>query len=197
MQEKIQEMLGAGLTQSQVAHAVGVDESYISQLMTDEEFVRTVQELRSEKASAFIEHDGRIDTMEQAALARISESIPFMKPMDALKTFQTLNSAKRKTGLNHGVQQVPSQIAILNLPENASVVFQLSTDNQVVSVEGRSVATLPSSNVTAMLRKRQAEAQLVKLTNGAAAGAPATLNALPSSIQQANRARRVPIEEQI
>lgn len=197
MKDKILELLGAGLTQVQVSHAVGVDESYISQLMSDEDFVAAVQELRSKKAGDLVEHDGRIDTLEQAALTRISEAIPFMKPMDALKTFHTLNNAKRKTGLNHGVQQTPSQIAVLQLPENATVIFQLSTDNQVVSVAGRSVATLPSANVTSMLRKKQAEEQLVKLTNGAAAGAPASLPALPMVIQEASRSRRVPIEEQI
>lgn len=197
MKDKIIELLGAGLANVQVANAVGCDESYISQLMLDESVIAQVQALRSEKASAFVQHDGNIDTLEQLALARVAETMQFLKPMEALRAFEKLNSARRKTGINHGLPQAPSQVVSISLPENAQVSFKLSTDNQVIEVEGRSVATLPSSAVGAMLRKHQAQKLLTNMASGAVTLNPKDLPAIPEVVSNANRQRKPPIEDQI
>lgn len=197
MKDKIIELLGCGLSNVQVAQTVGCDESYISQLLADETVVMQVQALRSEKASGYVQHDGNIDSLEMQALARVAETIPFMKPMEALKAFDTLNSARRKTGLNHGIPQAPSQIVTISLPANAEVSFKLSADNQVIEVEGRSVATLPSSAVSALLRKQQAQKLLEKVAAGTLVGLPRAVPMIPEVVSDANRKRKQAIEDLI
>lgn len=177
MKGKIVEMLGAGVSPVQVALACGVSESYISQLLADEDIAQQVKELRVQRASAYVEHDDALDSDEEVArkLVRRNLDTGLLKPMEALKHFQVLNAARRKSD-SHGGAQVPtSTIVNLNLPPAAAVQFKLTTDKQVIEIDGRSMTAMPAQQVTKLLREKKAaemletslQAPKIKLTTSA------------------------------
>jgi hypothetical protein len=162
MKEKIVEMLGAGVTPVQVALACGVTEGYISQLLSDPVVEEQVKSLRVHKAAAYVEHDAALDTDEEAARKIVRRHIDnnFLKPMEALKYFQVLNAARRKSD-SHGNTQVPTSTVVqLNLPPAAAVQFKLTVDKQVIEIDGRSMTTMPAQQVTKMLREKKAQEHL-------------------------------------
>lgn len=185
MKEDILSLLGDyGLTQRQVADTLGCEESYVSQLMAQEEFRSEVMARRSAKATEYREHDCKVDGGEERALQRVLETIGVMKPMEALKAFQVLNGAKRRSAVQSGPQHV-TQIVNVELPESAMVHFRIAPESrEVIEVEGRSLATLPAGNVRQMLASRTA-AQLTALETAKEVPGAHSLPALPAALRRA------------
>lgn len=168
MQDKIIEMLGAGVTPVQVALACGVTEGYISQLLAQEDIAQTVRELRVQKATAYIEHDASLDTDEEVARRLVRKNLDnaFLKPMEVLKHFQVLNAAKRQSAGATQAQTPTSTVVNLHLPAVAMVEFKLTVDRQVIEVDGRSMAAMPASRVAGMLREKRAVQDMELIQKG-------------------------------
>jgi hypothetical protein len=162
MKEKIVEMLGAGVTPTQVALACGVSDSYISQLLADENIATEVAEKRTVRAAAFVESDASLDSDEEIARSAVRRNLDhgFLKPMETLRHFQVLNAARRKSDSHAGAQVPTSTVVQLNLPAAAAVQFRLTVDRQVIEVDGRSMTTMPAQRVTKMLREKKAQEML-------------------------------------
>lgn len=162
--DRVVELLGAGVTPVQVASAVGCSESYVSQLLAVPEIEAMVRKLRSERAAEYIEHDDSVQAAEKAALGLVRRNVDngFLKPMEALKHFQVLNAARRKSDSTGGTAVPTNTIVNFTLPENAAVQFKMTTDRQVIEVDGRSMATLPAAQVAKMLREKKAAEQLLE-----------------------------------
>lgn len=157
MKERIIEMLGQGLSATQVASAVGCDDSYISQLISDEDVSRQIQELRAENFSKYVEQDKFLDDAEARALEKVSSLVGFIsKPAEAVRVFGILNAAKRRTVDQVNQQQAVAQTVSLDLPAAARVRFTLTHDKQVIEIEGRSMTTMPAKNLAARLEQRNA-----------------------------------------
>lgn len=181
MQEKIVEMLGAGVTPVQVARAVGCEESYVSQILAVPELHGRITELRAVRAAQYIEHDDTIEEMEKRALVRLSNAIDFLRPMEALKAFQVLNSAKKKSDAASRQDVPTSTVVNINLPAAAITQFKLTSDKQVIEVDGRSMATMPAAKVAQMLREKKAGEQLQE-----ALGAPLVIDT-PAFVTELDR----------
>lgn len=163
-QEKILDLLGAGVPQVQVATAVGVDESYVSQLMAEDWFRGAVQERRAAHAVESIEHDEKIDSIERRAWERIDKLLPLeTNLMKLLKVAQVANAAKRKSEVAVASTQ-PATIVNIALPQSALVQFKMTSDKQVIEIEGRSMNTMPSHVVQSKLREKKAASLLVDQT---------------------------------
>lgn len=156
VQERVIELLGAGIQPVQVAAACGVTESWVSQIQSDEGNAARIAELRSIRASQYVEHDTKIDDLEKRALKKIGELLPMiMKPMEAVKVFQTLNAAKRKTDAASQQHTQTATIVNLEIPANAMVGFKMTVDKQVIEVEGRSMLPLSAQEVAKKLKDKQ------------------------------------------
>ena len=161
MRDKIIDMLGRGIPAVQVASAVGCDDSYISQLMGDENIAAQVQQLRAEHFSEYVEQDKKVDSAEAAALAKVESLIPFItRPAEAVRVYSVLNAAKRRTADHASANQAPAQTVSLELPEAARVRFTLTPDRQVIEIEGRSLTTMPARTLAAQLEQRNAARML-------------------------------------
>lgn len=164
MKDKVIEMLGAGVLQVQVATALGVEESYISQLMAEDGVRDQVAQLRAIKATEYLQHDSAIEDVEAIALERVMKLIPMeTNIIRALKVFQVANAAKKKSESSVTPQQ-PSSIVNITLPQQALVEFKMTVDKQVVEVQGRSMATMPSHVLQAKLRDKKAQELLADTT---------------------------------
>jgi len=157
MKDKIIEMLGRGIPATQVASAVGCDDSYISQLLSHEEVMLQVTELKAEHFSKYLEQDTALDKAEEDALVRLQQLLPFItRSSEAARVYSVLNAAKRRTVDSLAHAQVPAQTVILELPEASRVRFTLTSDRQVVEIEGRSMTTMPAKSLVARLEQRNA-----------------------------------------
>jgi len=150
-------MLGQGLSATQVASAVGCDDSYISQLLADENISNQIQALRAENFSKYVEQDRLLDQAEAKALEKLSSLAGFIsKPTEAARVYSILNAAKRRTVDQVNQQQAVAQTVALDLPAAARVRFTLTNDKQVIEIEGRSMTTMPARNLAARLEQRNA-----------------------------------------
>ena len=161
-------LLGNGIPHSAVAAALGVDASYITQLMSDEDFSEKVTEAKFTTLSKYNEHDSSIDALESKILVKMSESLPFMtKPLELLKSFQVLNSAKRKGHATAEPVTTKQTIVQLILPEITLQKFQSNIHNQVVQVGERSLVTMPSKQLLQITEVKNVESRIEKLSAGA------------------------------
>ena len=150
-------MLGRGIPAMQVAAAVGCDDSYISQLIADENIAMQVAELRAAHFSHYVEQDAKADDAEEAALNRMASLIPFItKPAEAARVYAVLNAAKRRTSDHSSSANAPAQTVVLELPEASRVSFTITSDRQVIEIAGRSMTTMPAKSLAAQLEQRNA-----------------------------------------
>ena len=131
-------MLGKGLTPSVVATAVGVSESYISQLLSDPEFSAEVAQLRMESLEAHTSRDTAYDSIEDQLLEKMKDCVTYMvKPAEILAAIKIINGAQRR-GLDPTQQAgVTGNTTIinLNLPKQIVSSFATNAVGQVVEAE--------------------------------------------------------------
>lgn len=157
-QQRIMELLGAGASQVQVAMAVGVEESYVSQLMADEGFRAAVQERRADVALKHAETDAKIDSIEEKAWRRLDQLVELeTNTMKLLKIATAANAAKRRTDGSQQAASTSAPVVNITLPQSAVVEFKMTTDKQVVEIGGRSMNTMSSAHVHAALREKKAK----------------------------------------
>lgn len=162
MRDRIAELLGQGLSATIVAQAVGCDDSYISQLLSEPDFEREVIEKRAVRFQEHAEHDNRINQAEKEALDKVMSLLAFStKPGEAARVFSILNAAKRRTPEVTNPTAAGATTIELNLPETARVSFTVTSEKQVIEIEGRSMTTMPAKSLAARLEQRQAQRLLV------------------------------------
>lgn len=145
--DRIVSLLGQGYSQATVAAALGVTPSYVSQVAETPEVREEVSRLRVGKLQERVVDDETLETTERRALKLISDKMVFVKsPAEAANIFKILNNAKRKTAANAPENDAASiESVTIVLPKSAAAIhIQLNGNNQVIEVEGRSMAPLPS-----------------------------------------------------
>lgn len=161
-QEKIRDLLAAGVSQTQVAHAIGVDDSYVSQLMADEEFRTQVQDQRAKTAGAAVAADQEVESIEAIAREKIRKLLLVeTNLMKVLQVYKTMNGADRKFASASASGMPAGTTVNIQLPQQAAIQFKLSSTKEVIEIEGRALATLPSHQVEKRLRELRA-VQLVQ-----------------------------------
>jgi C-terminal processing protease CtpA/Prc len=152
MKDRIKELLGAGLLPSVVSSAVGCSESYVSQLLSQESFAAEVQELRLLALTAQKERDANYDTLEDKLLARLGDTIDtLVRPREIASILQTVNNAKRRSHPAELGATAATTIVNLSLPNIVAAKFTVNGANQVMEIEGRSIATMPAKAVLDMI----------------------------------------------
>jgi hypothetical protein len=162
---QIKELLGSGLNAETVASAVGCEVSYISQLLSDEQFASDVSSLRTVALTAYSRRDETINGMEDkiiSKLAAIIEDDGFYKPKDLLAAFAIVNKAQRRgSPLTHTGNTI-TNIVQLSLPTQIVKQFTTNRMNEVIEVEGQTMVTMPAHS---LLRKLASEASEKGLDN--------------------------------
>ena len=159
MRAQIESLLLAGLSTSQCAAAVGCDDSYVSQVASNPEFASQLAAARAARTVKHLETDESIDDAEAMALKKVKGLIPMItKPLEAVRVFGVLNAARRKAEVVNPNANEGLDTVVLNLPKNAAVAIgiQVSSERQVIEVEGRSMTTMPAKALQARLEQRKA-----------------------------------------
>lgn len=156
--ERIKKLLGHGLSNEQVASAVGVSPSYISQLISDEEFANSVSVLRTAALTAATERDKSIDGLEDRILKQLSDSIDnngFYKPKDLLHAAAVINNMKRRgtAGVNAGAVKAP--IVELNMPVTFIQQFVTTPKHEVVEIGGKTLVPMTAGTLLNILADKK------------------------------------------
>jgi transcriptional regulator with XRE-family HTH domain len=138
------ELLGAGVSQEAVASALGVTASYISQLMADKDFAQQVADKRFTQLHQHTVRDNKYDTIEDRLLERMEQSLPMMiKPNEILRAIQVVNAAKRRGSQAQELPVGQHAQVVLNIPIKLVQKFTTNILNQVITVEGKDLITMP------------------------------------------------------
>jgi len=148
MKDRIIELLGRGIPAVQVALAVGCEESYISQVVSEPGVAEQVSALKMAHFESYTKLDDSADTAEEAALNKVKQLIPFItKPSEAANVYRVLNQAKRRTADAVSAQQAQSTVVNLQLPAVTRVAFLTDHNRQVIEIDSRPLVTMPASSL--------------------------------------------------
>jgi hypothetical protein len=146
-------LLGDGINPSMVASAVGLSDSRISQLLSDEQFAARVTELRYESLVAHNQRDLSYDEIEDQLIAKLRDILPFMmKPMEILKSIQVINAAKRRGASAPDSLTQKQEVVQLVMPIQVITQFALNSNGQVVKAGQQDLVTVQSSKLTDLVK---------------------------------------------
>jgi transcriptional regulator with XRE-family HTH domain len=176
-QLKILELLGSGLSPEIVATAAGVSPSYVSQLLSEEQFATEVTALRFKNLQAATARDHTYDSIEDRLLEKMANCLEYMyKPHEILKAITVINGAKRRGAAAPEQMTINNTVISLSMPAPIINRFTRNTNNQVIeaAVEVDSSAPSATQNQVPKIEKQSLvtmpSARLLKLANGQSNG---------------------------
>ncbi len=146
--ERALKLLGNGVSQEAVASALGVSPSYITQLLSIEEFADRVSELRYEHLQKHNERDDSYDAIEDELIEKMRQSIPLMiRPMEILKGISVINAAKRRgSSTPESITNKSVQVSLV-MPVQLIQKYTQNINNQVIAVSGQELVTIDSKSL--------------------------------------------------
>jgi predicted transcriptional regulator len=150
------DLLGVGASPSQVAAALGVSESLISQFLAQETFARAVAERRFNSLLKHNRRDDKLDELEDALIKKLENIIPMMyKPSEIIHAFTRINQAKRRG--SSAPEQIHQQQTVISLTLPIQIIQQVTVDarNQVVKAGQQDLITVQSGRLPALLQSPQ------------------------------------------
>jgi len=157
-------LLGQGLDVGIVAHTLGCDESYISQLLSQDEFKKQVTVMKMDLLQDATNRDRRLDRIEDKIIDKVErdlESNPyaFKSTSDAIRHLSIVNGLKRRgAGADLGVMQNQTGVTVvkLTLAKQVTARFEAQVDanNQVIQVGEQAMITVASSTLSASMKDK-------------------------------------------
>ena len=149
-------LLGDGINPAQVSAATGLSESRISQLLSDPEFAEQVATLRYQNLVKHNERDLKYDELEDLFLQKLKDLAPFvMRPMEASRILQQLNSAKRRGASAPDSITQKQEFINLTIPVQVINQFKMNSQGQVVEVGEQVLTTVPSNTLNSLVQSQR------------------------------------------
>lgn len=155
-QKQAVSLLSSGVSQTQVAAALGISDGLVSQWMADETFAAQVQLA----TIAVTENEQRFDTLledaEMKALDNIKQRLPLANLQQSLAAFSVLNKAQTRRSRNpaSGIAQNRAPIVQIVLPTQMAVQYIKNTQAEIVEVEGQTLVSAPQAMLPTLLKER-------------------------------------------
>ena len=147
-------LLGAGIAPHTVASSLGISNSRISQLMSDESFAEKVVELRYQNLAKHNARDGEYDDIENKLIEQLKEAMPLMhRPMEILKAIQVINAAKRRGSSTPEALIEKQSVIQLVVPVQIINKFQTNLQGQVVTVGEQNLLTIQSGALDGLVKE--------------------------------------------
>lgn len=158
---RILKLLGEGHLPVEAARAVGCDESLVSQLRKEPDFIEQVNELVKQTFAAQSKIDANYIETERILSDRLRESAQFIfNPNDVVRTLKFVNEAKKKipTAFNPDANGDGAKKPVtLIMPVTLINKFIMNPNNEIVAVDGKDLSTLPSGNMRSLVEKHKQE----------------------------------------
>jgi len=154
--DKALELLGANLENVVVANALGVSESLVSQWLSDEAFAVEVQKRKLQNLTEATSRDRKWNCLEDQLLEKLEGLLPMIvNPMAVIQALKAVNGATRRGSQRELGAVAQSTHLHLHMPALLAAKFVVNPTNQVVEVDGRSVATMPANAVVEEMMRRK------------------------------------------
>jgi transcriptional regulator with XRE-family HTH domain len=154
LKDKILNFLGAGVSPEKVASAVGVDPSYISQLISDPNFAAEVSDRKLLSLQEATNRDRRLDGLEDKLIDKteklLESPLAFSRPMESVRALVMINGLKRRGAQGDSHISQNNTVVNLILPNFITTKFTVDVNNQVVQTGDKTFVTVPSKSVQAM-----------------------------------------------
>lgn len=148
------EMLGNGLAPNVVSSALGISDTYISQLLSEESFSMQVTAKRYANLQAATTRDRSYDAIEDALIDKMKELLPLMyKPMEVLRAITVINAAKRRGADAPDNTVIHQTVVQLTLPAAITSKFVTDVNNQVVEAGSQALVTIEANHLTHKLNE--------------------------------------------
>lgn len=158
--DRIISLLGQGISATVVAAHVDVDPSYVSQLLESPDVKELIAVARSKSLEQDLAIDDSIKSTEKMAIDKLKQQMVFSRtPLETARIFQILNGARRHAEeVGKSRASDTGEAVVISLPVAAvrQLGIQLNSSNQIVEIEGRTMAPMPSK-VLPSLRKTTVE----------------------------------------
>lgn len=156
-------LLGKGIIPAQVASALGLTESAISQLLSKPDFAEKVAELRYKNLLQHSERDSKADSIEDKLLKKLNDLIPYlMRPLEVARIYQIVNGAKRRgQSAPESITQTQEVVQLI-MPIAITNKFTVNSANQVIQAGAQPLITVQSGGMQALLNRHK-ESQNVQL----------------------------------
>lgn len=157
--DKIIGYAAKGINPGIIASSCGVTPAYVSQLLELQDVRDEIALLKSGELEEAIAADSNLEQLERSALQQVKAKLPFVRTaMEAVKIASTLNGMKRKAVAGDQSQDVlAAQQVIITVPRGAALHFRTNENNQVIEVEGRAMAPLPSKALPDLQKRLEAQ----------------------------------------
>lgn len=170
--EKLCRLLGHGISQTQAASAVGVDDSYVSQLMAEPEFKERVAALRVNALSSARERDERLDALEDKMIDKLDKDLShnplaFKNAMERVRALHMINSMKRRSApaLEHPHDSASTHITLvlptpiinkyINGQRDEQPKLVVNINNQIVKAGNKDLVTMQSKSMDSLVNKKE------------------------------------------
>lgn len=186
-------LLAQGVPTSQVAAALGCDDSYISQLKADPEVQRQIAEGGAKTTLQDVKFDDTLERAEMMALEKIEKNLPFATLGQAMAAFRTLNGARRrKDGIPVAGEGSVTVNVNLTLPASAMPRYVTNAQSEIIEVDGKTMISATPKTIDQILAARTSGTPTKLPTVTALEKAATRLGALIPLPQV--KARRSPLE---
>jgi hypothetical protein len=148
------QLLAKGIPTSQVAAAVGVDDSYVSQLKADPEVQQQIAALQATHSVADSNFDDTLERAEALALEKIEKNMQFATLGQALAAFRVLNGARRRKDALITPDNITSVTVNLTLPANSIPQYITNSRSEIVEVEGKTMLSATPKTLDQILAAR-------------------------------------------
>jgi hypothetical protein len=157
-------LLAQGIPTSQVAAAIGCDDSYISQLKADPEIQQQIAEKQAAHSIADSKFDETLERAESLALDKIERNMQFATLGQALAAFRVLNGARRR---KDALVQTDNGISVtvnLTLPANNIPRYITNSASEIIEVEGKTMISATPKSLDQILAARAGNNNLPQTT---------------------------------
>lgn len=158
VEERAAHLLGLGIGPEQVAAALGVTASRISQLLAEKTFADRVSVLRYKSMQKHNKRDSDYDRLEDSLISKLERSLPLLvRPDQILAAVKVINGAKRR-GASSSVSAIQQNTTVtLVMPTKITQQFVTNINNQVIKAGDQNLQTMQSSE---LLRKVETAKEL-------------------------------------
>lgn len=149
-------LLAQNVAPSQVASSIGVSESYISQLMAEEDFAAELGKLKVQSTEADRNFDNDLDGAEAQLLSNIVKRAEFLNIQQSLVAFRILNQAQRRQDRKRQVVEQTGTVVNITLPTVVVPHYVLNGQSEIVEVEGKTMISATATQIDQTARSRNA-----------------------------------------
>lgn len=180
MKDRVISYLAQGFAPTQVASMCGCSESYVSQVASASAAEIEAERSKYKKKEEEKQLEDRYVRLETRVVSQMEQNLAFAEFGDLTKAMAALIQRRQRTSLPSGiVHDNRTQVVVLQVPPAAIPELLLNERKEVIAVDGKELAALPSPAVRSLFdrladarKQKEATAQLEEAVNAFEEAAP-------------------------